>query len=90
MMLGKTTGNRWHNVKSFVEKGRELEDFINKHGHCCEGLSKETCGGVSPYDDFNFEPFELTYESQDDWGKRKSLQQIEKELQSCKSTRLRL
>ena len=78
MMLGKTTGNGWHNVKSFEEKGRELEEFIDKHGHCCEGLSEETCGGVNPYDDFHFEPFELTYESQDDWGKRKSLQQIEK------------
>lgn len=79
MMLGKTTGNDWHNVKSYEEKGKELDDFISFHGHCCEGLSEDTCGGVNPYDDMNFEPFELTYESQIDWGKRKSLQQMERE-----------
>ena len=79
MMLGKVTGGDWHNVKSHEEKGRELEEFINHHGHCFEGLSEETCGGVNPYDDIHFEPFELTYESQEDFGKKKSLQQIEKE-----------
>ena len=54
----------------------------------CEGLSEETCGGVNPYNDMHFEPFELTYESQDDWGHRKSLQQIEKEHEHREESKL--
>ena len=80
MMLDKTTGDGWHNVKSFEEKGRELEEFIEKHGHCCDELEKDTCGGISPWDAFKFEPFELTYESQEDYGCRKTLQQLDREL----------
>ena len=82
MMLGKVFLHVWHNVRTAEEKGDELNDFINIHGHCCDGLSAEACGGINPFDDAHFEPFELTYESQDDWGERKTLQQIDKELRS--------
>ena len=80
MMLGKTFMHDWHNVRTAEEKGKELADFIQEHGHCCDWLETDTCGGINPFDDAQFEPFELTYESQDDWGERKTLQQLDKEL----------
>ena len=75
-MLGKTFGHEWHFTKLNEEKGEELAEFLKNHSHCCDDLDAETCGGVSPYDDARFEPFELTYESQEDFGKKKSFQQI--------------
>lgn len=65
IMLGKTLGDEWYFSIPEEEKGKQLQEFLNKHCHCCEGMTKEECGGVSPFDSFNFEPFELTYENRD-------------------------
>ena len=80
IMLGKTFGHEWYFTKSNEEKGEELAEFLKNHSHCCDDLDAKTCGGVSPYDDARFEPFELIYESQEDFGKKKSFQQIDNEL----------
>ena len=79
IMLGKTFGHEWHFSKSDEEKGEALAEFLKNHSHCCDDLDAETCGGVSPFDDARFEPFELAYENQEDFGKKKSFQQIGKE-----------
>lgn len=74
LMLGKTLGNGWYTPVG----GVELDEFFERHEHCFCGLSEETCG-CNPYDSFHFEPFELTYEGRENWGKVKSLQEIEEE-----------
>lgn len=78
IMLAKLFGGDWHNIKSPTEKGQELYDFIEKHQDCCKELEDDTCG-MNPYS-FDFEPFELTYENQSDWGNKPTLQQKDKEL----------
>lgn len=80
IMLGKTFSHSWGLAISETEKTIQLEEFLNKHSSCCDELESDTCGGISPFDEVNFEPFELTYENQNDWGKRKTLQQLDKEL----------
>ena len=80
IMLGKVLGGNWYFTIPNEAKGAQLQEFINKHGDCCKGLEEDTCGGVNPFDDFNFEPFELTYENRDDYGHQKTLQDLDKEL----------
>ncbi len=78
MMLGKCLTSGWYFSIPFTLKGKQLQEFLEKHSHCCEELEEGTCGGVSPFDSFNFEPFELTYESRDDWQQKPSLQDLDR------------
>ena len=80
IMLGKCLSSGWYFSIPEQEKGYQLQRFLEKHSHCCEELEEDTCGGVSPFDSFNFEPFELTYENRDDWQQKPSLQDIDKQL----------
>ena len=80
LMLGKCLSYGWYFSIPEQEKGEQLQEFLGRHSHCCKGLEKDTCGGVSPFDSFNFEPFELTYENRDDWQQKPSLQDIDKQL----------
>ncbi len=80
LMLGKNMGERWRFTIPQEEIGEQLYSFLVEHTCCCYGLEDDTCGGVSPFDDFKFEPFELTYEGRSDYGEQKTLQELDKEL----------
>lgn len=56
-----------------------IDNFLMHHSECFMGLDEKACGGLSFYDD-KFEPFELVYENNDNWGKLKSFQDIQKEI----------
>ena len=79
LMLGKLFSGNWHFTVKPESKGIQLADFFQKHSDCCKGLENDTCGGISSYD-YNFEPFELTYENREDWGMQPTLQQKDKQL----------
>ena len=78
-MLGKCFDSGWYFSIPSQDKGDQLQEFLQKHSSCCEELEEDTCGGVSPFDSFHFEPFELTYESRDDCRQKPSLQDIDKQ-----------
>ena len=81
IMLGKCFSLGWYiPIPENHKKGEQLQEFLERHSHCCEELEDDTCGDVSPLDSFHFEPFELTYESRDDRQQKPSLQDIDKQL----------
>lgn len=79
MMLGKMQRpGDWFFRKTNEDKGRELDDFLAAHGHCCD----EVDNSLLDWDEWqNERPFELIYENDPDWGHKKSLQQLTEELE---------
>lgn len=66
-------GQDWYNVKTDEAKGRELNEFLEAHSHCCDDVDPD----LLDWKDWRqARPFELVYENDDDWQKKKSLKQL--------------
>ena len=78
MMLAKMgCGMDWYFNSRDEAKGRELSNFLEAHGHCCDDVDD----GLKDWDEWqNARPFEIVYENDPDWHKKKSLQELTKEL----------
>ena len=76
MMLGKLLGGTWYSPQ---EGKCQLSRFMTNHSDCCKGLEHDTCGGISPFNPY-FEPFELIYENNEEWGHRQTLQDRDRKL----------
>jgi hypothetical protein len=77
MMLAKMGGNwmDWFFVKTDEAKGRELSEFLDAHSHCCDDVDPNLLDW--DWKDWqDARPFELVYENDDDWRKKKSLKQL--------------
>lgn len=78
MMLAKMGGYwmDWFFVKTNADKGRELNEFLEAHSHCCDDVDPDLLDWKDWQD---ARPFELVYENDDDWQKKKSLKQLTEE-----------
>ena len=76
MMLAKMGGNwmDWFFVGTDEAKGRELNEFLDAHSHCCDDVDPNLLDWKDDWQQAR--PFELVYENDDDWRKKKSLKQL--------------
>jgi hypothetical protein len=77
MMLAKLGADMdWYYTKEYEVKGRELYEFTMAHSHCCDEVDES----LTDWDEWqNARPFEVVYENDDDYGRKKSLQQLTEE-----------